>query len=94
MVLFSKFSRSNFSTTGLNTHWVFFPVSLCGDRPGNTLFGLLLMQSNDVTLLTSGRGQPIGGRRSGREGRHPVTTAGGNLQTAFSRSRCIANMLK
>ena len=34
------------------------------------------MQNSDLTLLTSGREQPIEGRRPGREGRHPITTAG------------------
>ena len=83
--------RSHFLTTGSNTHWVLFLVRLCGNSPRNTLFGLLIMQNNDVTLLTSGMGQPIGGRGPDREGRHPVTTDDGNLHTVTSRSQCNAN---
>ena len=92
-MLFLMFSRSNFLTTGPNTHWVFFPVSLRENRPRNVLFRLLSMQNGDVSRLTWGRRQPIEGRRSGHEERHPVITAGGNLHTASSRSRYIANIL-
>ena len=70
---------------------VFFAVSLRESRPGNMLFEPLNMQNGDVTRLTW---QPIGGRRVGREGRHPVITAGGILHTVSSRSRYIVNTLK
>ena len=52
------------------------------------------MQNRDVARLTWGRMQPIGGRRLGREGRHPVIRGGGNLHTASSRSQYNANILK
>ena len=41
MVLISGFQLKFFLPTGPNTRWVFFPDSLRGDRPVNTLFWLL-----------------------------------------------------
>ena len=49
MVLFSRFSRSNFLLTGSNTHWVLFPVSLRWDRPENMVFWLVKRENWDVT---------------------------------------------
>ena len=45
MVLFSRFSRSIFLSTGLNTHRVFSPVNFSGNKPGNMLFGPIISKN-------------------------------------------------
>ena len=94
MVLFSKFLRSNFLPTGPNTHRVCFPVSLRGNRPGNTLFGLVNKENwrcNRIDMVVL---QLQGYRKCGRVVRHAFVSAIVNFHCTSSRSPYIASLVE
>ena len=94
MVLFSRFSRSNFYSTGLNTHRVFSPVNFSGNRPGSMLFGPIISKNKQYNPIDVGIRQLQGCWRCDVGGAHTLSSANWGLQHSSSRSPYIANLLK